>query len=756
MPYYADAPRPDRDRRAASSCCTRTGTRSGARPRASWRDADVAMVTSYLPGRRRRRPSWSSTRRAPLRVFYDLDTPVTLARLASRRAAAAISARAASRDFDLVLSYTGGAALDRSADQARRAPGRAALRQRRSRTIHRPIAARPAFAADLSYLGTYAADRQAALEALFVEPARRRPERRFLIGGAQYPEDFPWTENIFFVRHLPPAEHPAFYASSRADAERDPARDGRDGLVPVGAAVRGGGLRRRDAQRLVGGARRVLRAGPRNPGRARPRTARRAALDLQRSPSSRAHRRRPRASARWPSTPRDRRARDCSRAGASRRRARGPAAGASIADGGLSMWGIIPAAGSGSRIQPLAFSKELLPVGSRLDGGIERPRAVSEYLVERMMHGGADKICFVISPGKSDIMRILRRRLRRRPAIAYVVQPRAERAVRRDLPRRAADRAGRAGDGRPARHDLVPGGRARARCPTTRCPSCSSRSSGPSSSTPWSATQDGRVLRNPGQAAATPRSNWIWGAFKMPGAVLHELHASVARAQRGDEYIGTLVNAWLADGGEARGRHGRRRLCRCRHAARLSRGDAAPRRRARGEVASDAQSRSAGPRPRCDGCTRSRERRDDADRDARRDEIRRRVAALGPWFHNIDLGGVQTAPDHFLGDYPGGQVAALRACAPGRSDRQDRARHRLQRRLLLDRDEAARRRARARHRLRRRLPGAGALRRRGDAGSTSSSASSRSTTSARSASASTSCCSWACSTTCAIRCWRST
>src|SRR5947199_10350282 len=68
------------------------------------------------------------------------------------------------------------------------------------------------------------------------------------------------------------------------------------------------------------------------------------------------------------------------------------------------MWGIIPAAGRGSRIQPLAFSKELLPVGSRIDKGIERPCAVSEYLLERMILGGADKICFIISPGKSDIL----------------------------------------------------------------------------------------------------------------------------------------------------------------------------------------------------------------------------------------------------------------------------------------------------------------------------------------------------------------
>src|SRR4051795_8580810 len=68
------------------------------------------------------------------------------------------------------------------------------------------------------------------------------------------------------------------------------------------------------------------------------------------------------------------------------------------------MWGIVPAAGQGSRMQPLAFSKELLPVGSRTEGDRERPRAVSEYLMERMVLGGASRICFVISPGKSDIL----------------------------------------------------------------------------------------------------------------------------------------------------------------------------------------------------------------------------------------------------------------------------------------------------------------------------------------------------------------
>src|SRR3954452_9656257 len=89
------------------------------------------------------------------------------------------------------------------------------------------------------------------------------------------------------------------------------------------------------------------------------------------------------------------------------------------------MWGIIPAAGRGSRIQPLAFSKELLPVGSRTEDGVERPCAVSEYLVERMILGGADKICFVISPGKSDILEYFGDSYAG-AQIAYVVQPNAE------------------------------------------------------------------------------------------------------------------------------------------------------------------------------------------------------------------------------------------------------------------------------------------------------------------------------------------
>jgi spore maturation protein CgeB len=118
------------------------------------------------------------------------------------------------RDFDLVLSFTGGAALDALRERlgARRT---VPLYGSVDPEVHRPVPKVEHYRADLSYLGTYAEDRQAALSAFFIEPARRLPQQLFVVGGAQYPAEFPWTDNIFFVRHLPPAEHPGFFCSSR-------------------------------------------------------------------------------------------------------------------------------------------------------------------------------------------------------------------------------------------------------------------------------------------------------------------------------------------------------------------------------------------------------------------------------------------------------------------------------------------------------------------------------------------------------------
>lgn len=175
-------------------------------------DADAGLVTSYCADGIAAAELLLESG-AGVRVFYDLDTPVTLDALQSGQAVDYIGARGLA-DFDLVLSYTGGRALEEL--QARLGARRVApMYGSVDPHMHRPVPAEPRFAADLSYLGTYAADRQAMLETLFIEPARRRPEQRFLIGGAQYPGEFPWSPNVFFVQHLEPAQHPAFYSSSR-------------------------------------------------------------------------------------------------------------------------------------------------------------------------------------------------------------------------------------------------------------------------------------------------------------------------------------------------------------------------------------------------------------------------------------------------------------------------------------------------------------------------------------------------------------
>jgi spore maturation protein CgeB len=174
-------------------------------------DAEVAIVTSYCPNGIVASELVLMSN-AALRVFYDLDTPVTLNHLRSRKPVEYVGPRGL-RDFDLVLSCTGGAALEelKTCLGARRV---APLYGSVDPEVHRPVPPMAAYRADLSYLGGYAEDRQATLDELFIQPARLFPNRKFLIGGALYPEAFPCTENISFARHVAPAEHPAFYCSS--------------------------------------------------------------------------------------------------------------------------------------------------------------------------------------------------------------------------------------------------------------------------------------------------------------------------------------------------------------------------------------------------------------------------------------------------------------------------------------------------------------------------------------------------------------
>ena len=215
------------------------------------------------------------------------------------------------------------------------------------------------------------------------------------------------------------------------------------------------------------------------------------------------------------------------------------------------MIGIIPAAGAGTRIQPLAFSKELLPVGSRVGAdGRERPRAVSEYLVDRMVAAGTTRLVFVIGPDKSDIFRYYGGAYG--PAsIAYVVQ---------DEPAGLCDAVFRACPFVPEHESVVIGLPDTIWFPLDALSACPAGALSfllfpverPELFDSVETDAQGRVTRIVVKSgtASTP---WIWGAIRTPGRVLHELHELWRARGREDIYLGTLVNAYIAAGGEAVG-----------------------------------------------------------------------------------------------------------------------------------------------------------------------------------------------------------
>jgi spore maturation protein CgeB len=181
------------------------------RARKELADADAAILTSYCPDAEPASAAVLASHHAR-RCYYDLDTPVTLAAL-DRGETVPYLPRVGLSPFDLVLSYTGGKALELL---ARRLGARvvAPLYGSVDPDVHRPEPPRRSWTGALSYLGTYAADRQRQLERLFLTVADRVPGERFFLAGAQYPADFPWRANVHFVRHLPPHDHPAFFVSS--------------------------------------------------------------------------------------------------------------------------------------------------------------------------------------------------------------------------------------------------------------------------------------------------------------------------------------------------------------------------------------------------------------------------------------------------------------------------------------------------------------------------------------------------------------
>jgi tRNA (mo5U34)-methyltransferase len=295
----------------------------------------------------------------------------------------------------------------------------------------------------------------------------------------------------------------------------------------------------------------------------------------------------------------------------------------------LIMWGLIPAAGLGTRLQPLAFSKELLPVGSRRDGEVERPRAVSEYLVERMLAAGVDRLCFVIAPGKADIVAYFGDRVGGVP-VCYVVQPRPAGlcdALFRLLPLVRDDEPVLVGlpdtiwypvDGLAALPDDV---LSFLLFPVERPEQFDAVVTGAGGAVE-------EILVKQRDAAARTRN--VWGAFKLPGRVLAELHALWRTREPRDEYLGTLVNQYLARGGRAVGVGAGQ--------AYVDVGTLHGYREALALLASPPAPPTAEPPP--------------AEAPLTREAIARRVHALGPWFHDLDLDGVRTAPDHFLHDYP--------------------------------------------------------------------------------------------------------
>lgn len=217
------------------------------------------------------------------------------------------------------------------------------------------------------------------------------------------------------------------------------------------------------------------------------------------------------------------------------------------------MWGIVPAAGQGSRIQPLAFSKELLPVGSFQIDGKERPRAVGEYLLERMRLAGAEKICIVVSPDKGDILEyfgdaIFGARL------CYVVQPK---------PAGLCDAIFRALSVVPKDEPVLVGLPDTIWFPDNGLAHLAPHDGLSFLCFPVSHPEhfDAVVSDERGQVREIQvkcddaRSHWIWGAFSAPSSVLRELHELWLERDGIDPYVGTLVNAWLRRGGEARAVH---------------------------------------------------------------------------------------------------------------------------------------------------------------------------------------------------------
>lgn len=174
------------------------------------RAADAVVVGSYVPDGRDVAEWALRGARGPV-LFYDIDTPVTIEAL-ERGGCSYLSPELVPR-FGAYLSFTGGPVLRQLEERfgARRAVGFYCLVDA---SMYRPDPDAEV-ADDLGYLGTYSEDRQEALDRMLIEPALRRPDRRFVVAGPQYPPSIAWPANVRRLEHVPPGEHREFYCSQR-------------------------------------------------------------------------------------------------------------------------------------------------------------------------------------------------------------------------------------------------------------------------------------------------------------------------------------------------------------------------------------------------------------------------------------------------------------------------------------------------------------------------------------------------------------
>jgi len=180
--------------------------------RAELRDSDAAMVGSYFPdGIAALEEVLSSN--VPVRAFYDIDTPITVRNLREHGRADYLL-KEHLPELDVYFSFTGGPMLKRLEEELQ-APFAVPLYCSVDPQKHRELPADPGFQCDLSYMGTYASDRQPKIDELLCVPARKLPEKKFIVAGPQYPSHIAWPVNVERIMHLNPRHHAVLYSSSR-------------------------------------------------------------------------------------------------------------------------------------------------------------------------------------------------------------------------------------------------------------------------------------------------------------------------------------------------------------------------------------------------------------------------------------------------------------------------------------------------------------------------------------------------------------